>query len=147
MKVNLKDRSLRGRLFATIALLLAVAFPFNLTFVLAQSGPPPCSNTLPTNKPCNVGRTCTLEPREDGQCGSYIVNNGGVSYPQCTAAEEGDHCVLASNYVTCGNKRACIKTRKQQPVEEYECLSGGPHIGYILKNVAVVGGTCVGGGG
>ena len=136
-----------GRFAATIGLVLLIALPFNLTIALAQSGWPPCSDTLPTNKPCNAGRSCTPEPREDGQCGSYIVNNGGVSYPQCTAAEEGDHCVLATNHRICGNKRQCNETRKQQLVEEYECLAGGPHIGYILKNIAVVGGTCVGGGG
>lgn len=145
MNAKLKYRVRRVRLITNVALLLAVAFPFNLTLVLADSAPPACSNTLPTNKPCNVGRACTLEPRDDGQCGSYIVNNGGRSYAQCTAAEEGDHCRLASNHVICGNKRACIKTRKLQPVEEYECVSGGSHIGYILKNIAVVGGHCVGG--
>ena len=135
---------------STLSKIIALVFltallPLNVASVIAQSGVPACSNTLPTMRPCNVGRACTAAPREDGACGSYVLNNDGVSYPQCTTAEAGDHCVLATNTVICGQKRQCNKVRKLRPVEEWVCESGGGLIGYIRKNVAAVGGDCIAG--
>lgn len=137
-------RKNRGSQVMVALTLVFVAFTFAFSISLAYSqGFPPCSDSLPTNQACDVGRDCTLEPREDGQCGSYIINNDGVSYPKCTPAEQGDHCELAQNTRICGNKRMCIKVRKHQPVEEYECVNGGVHIGYVRKNIAIVGGDCI----